>query len=236
MKGKEKTLVKDPSFSFERYNDGIHMTGRICLSIGLIMLLGAPFLIAELTGAEIIWDGFGSSVFKVLLVYIPSCIAEYLIYVPLLGAGACYLAFITGNITNLKLPCAFNARELTHAEVGSPESEIISTLSVAVSSLVTMLVIFIGVLLLIPLTPILENPVIKPAFDNVLPALFGSLGLQYFSKSWKLSAFPIFLMSMLCIFVPSLIRQTSTMLILIGGLSIGLGFLMWRKGKLPEEN
>ena len=228
---KEKDLV----FSFERYNDDMHMTGRICLSIGLIMLLAAPFLIAELTGAEIIWDGFGSSIFKVLLVYIPSCIAEYLIYVPLLGAGACYLAFLTGNITNLKLPCAFSSRDMAHAEVGSPESEIISTLSVAVSSLVTMLVIFIGVLCLIPLTPILENPTLKPAFDNVLPALFGSLGIQYFSKSWKLSAFPVVLMSMLCCFMPSLIRNTSTMLIAIGGISIGLAFLMWRKGALPEE-
>ena len=221
---------------FENYNNGIHTLGRVCLSIGLVMLLAAPFVIAHFTGASIIWDGFGSSIFKVLLVYIPSCIAEYLIYVPLLGAGACYLSFITGNITNLKLPCAFNAREMSHAEVGSPESEIISTLSVAVSSLVTMLVIFVGVLCLIPLTPILENPTLKPAFDNVLPALFGSLGLQYFSKSWKLSGIPLFLMSVLCICIPSLIGQTSTMLIVIGGISIGLGFLMWKKGMLPEEN
>ena len=227
---------RNNEFSFERYNDGIHTLGRICLSIGLVMLLAAPFVIAKLTGATIIWDGFGSSLFKVLLVYIPSCIAEYLIYVPLLGAGACYLSFITGNITNLKLPCAFNAREMTHAEVGSPESEIISTLSVAVSSLVTMLVIFIGVLCLIPLTPILENPTLKPAFDNVLPALFGSLGLQYFSKSWKLSVIPLFLMSVLCVCIPFLIGQTSTMLIVIGGIAIGLGYLMWRKGILPEEN
>ena len=224
--------MKHKEISNEDYVENLHLTGRICLSIALLMLIAAPFVVARLAGASINWQGFWPALVKVLIVYIPSCVVEFLIYVPLLGAGACYLAFITGNITNLKLPCAFNSREMSGAEVGSAESEIISTLSVAVSSLITMLVIFLGVLLLIPLTPVLENPIVKPAFDNVLPALFGALGMQYFSKSLKLSVFPLFLMSMLCILVPSLINQTSTMLIVIGGLSIGLSYVMFKKGWL----
>ncbi len=136
--------MKDNKFSYEDYVESMHLTGRICLSIALLMLIAAPFVIARLTGASINWQGFWPALVKVLIVYIPSCVVEFLIYVPLLGAGACYLAFITGNITNLKLPCAFNSREIAGAEVGSAQSEIISTLSVAVSSLVTMLVIFFG--------------------------------------------------------------------------------------------
>lgn len=46
-----------------------------------------------------------------------------------------------------------------------------------------MLVIFAGVLLLVPLTPVLENPVLTPAFDTVVPALFGALGLKYFKRA-----------------------------------------------------
>lgn len=220
------------NFDFERYESDIHLTGRICLSIGLVMLLGAPFLIAHLTGSEVMWSAFWPALVKVLIVYVPSCVVEFLIYVPLLGAGACYLAFITGNITNLKLPCAFNSREIAKSEVGSAEDAIITTLSVATSSLVTMLVIFIGVLAIIPLAPILENPIVKPAFDNVVPALFGALGLQYFAKSLKLAVFPLFLMSMLCILIPSLISQTSTMLIVIGGITIFVSYIMYRKGIL----
>ncbi|MBO8469953.1 MAG: hypothetical protein IAA72_09245 [Spirochaetes bacterium] len=219
-------------FDFEEYNNSIHRDGRILMTIALALLIAVPFIIALITGAHINWKDFWPALIKVLIIYVPSSAAEFLIYVPLLGAGACYLAFITGNLTNLKIPCAFNAREIAGAEAGTPENEIISTLSVATSALVTMVVIFIGVLLLIPLTPLLNNPVIKPAFDNVLPALFGALGMQYYMKSLKLSVLPLLLMSVLCILIPSLIAQTSTMIIVIGAFSIALSYLMYRKNWL----
>ena len=219
-------------FDFEEYNNSIHRDGRILMTIALALLIAVPFIIALITGAHINWKHFSPALLKVLIIYVPSSAAEFLIYVPLLGAGACYLAFITGNLTNLKIPCAFNAREIAGAEAGTPENEIISTLSVATSALVTMVVIFIGVLLLIPLTPLLNNPVIKPAFDNVLPALFGALGMQYYIKSLKLSVLPLLLMSVLCILIPSLIAQTSTMIIVIGAFSIALSYLMYRKNWL----
>lgn len=219
-------------FDFEEYNNSIHRDGRILMTSALALLIAVPFIIALITGAHINWKDFWPALIKVLIIYVPSSAAEFLIYVPLLGAGACYLAFITGNLTNLKIPCAFNAREIAGAEAGTPENEIISTLSVATSALVTMVVIFIGVLLLIPLTPLLNNPVIKPAFDNVLPALFGALGMQYYIKSLKLSVLPLLLMSVLCILIPSLIAQTSTMIIVIGAFSIALSYLMYRKNWL----
>lgn len=224
--------MKDEIFNYEDYNNSIHRVGRIGLSIGILLLLSAPFVFAALTGAHIEWNAFAKAIIPVLVIYIPSCVVEYLIYVPLLGPGASYLAFITGNITNLKLPCAFSARDIAHAEVGSKENEIISTLSVATSSLVTMVVIFIGVLLLIPLTPLLQNTVIKPAFDNVLPALFGALGFQYFRKSLKITVFPLSFMVLLCIIIPSMINSTSFLLIACGGMAIALAYLFYRKNWL----
>lgn len=226
--------IKENSFSYEDYTASIHRTGRLGLSIALLMLLAAPFVFSAITGASIQWSGFLKASAAVCIIYIPSCIVEYLIYVPLLGPGASYLAFITGNITNLKLPCAFNARESAHTEVGSPENEIISTLSVATSSLVTMLVIFVGVLALIPLTPILSSPTLKPAFDNVLPALFGALGYQYFSKSLKLTAIPLAFMTLLCVIIPSMVDSTSFLIIACGGIAIAAGFVFFKKGWIKE--
>ena len=219
-------------FDFEEYNNSIHRDGRILMTIALTLLIAVPFIIALITGAHINWKDFWPALIKVLIIYVPSSAAEFLIYVPLLGAGACYLAFITGNLTNLKIPCAFNAREIAGAEAGTRENEIISTLSGATSALVTLVVLCSGVLLLIPLTPLLNNPVIKPAFDNVLPALFGALGMQYYMKSLKISVLPLLLMSVLCILIPSLIAQTSTMIIVIGAFSIALSYLMYRKNWL----
>lgn len=220
------------TFDFKKYNDSIHKIGRICMSIALTMLLFAPFLLAKLTGGQIEYKAFFKAIIPILLIYIPSCIVEYLIYVPLLGSGASYLAFITGNITNLKLPCAFSAREIAKAEVGSKENEIISTLSIAASSLITMAVIFLGVVLLIPLTPILKNPVLQPAFSNILPALFGALSYQYFKKSLKITIVPLAFMIIISSLIPSLINSTSFLLIACGALAIGYSYILYKNNKL----
>ena len=94
------------------------------------------------------------------------------------------------------------------------------------------IVIAVGVVLMVPLQPVLQNPVLLPAFNNVVPALFGALGLKYFIKSPQIAVVPLVLMSALYIFVPSLISQTSLMLLPSGALALGLGFLLFKKGKL----
>ncbi len=174
----------------EEFNRGQHRLGRIMLILAVILLLAVPFLMGAIYGTFPDLKGFISGFIKVGVVYIPVGIVEFLVYAPMLGNGGSYLTFLTGNVTNLKIPCAMNARDIAKTEVGTAENEIISTLSVASSSIVTMLVIFAGVLLLVPLTPVLENPVLTPAFDTVVPALFGALGLKYFRKSMKIADYP----------------------------------------------
>ncbi len=222
-------------FDYTEFEKSVHRSGIIMNSIGLGLLFAVPFIFSAILKTSINWTGWSKGLIRVGVTYLPICIVEFLIYVPILGAGASYLSFITGNIINMKLPCAYSAREIAGTSAGTKEDSVITTLSVATSSLVTMLVIFIGVLLLIPLTPILQNPTLKPAFDNLLPALFGALGCQYFSKSWKLTAAPVLFMTALCILVPSLISQTTVMMIVIGALSIAISFFMYKKGMLEEE-
>ena len=224
------------SFDYSEYEKSIHRDGRIMNAIGITLLLSIPFIFSLILGAHIEWKGYFFGVLKLSATYLPICVVEFLVYVPILGAGASYLSFITGNIINMKLPCAYNSREIAETVAGTPEDGIVTTLSVAVSSLVTMVVIFIGVMLLIPLTPILQNPTLKPAFDNLLPALFGALAAQYFTKSWKITVVPLLLMTVLCIAVPSLVKQTTVMMILIGAMAIGIAFLLYKKGMLEEKN
>ena len=219
---------------FERYNAGIHREGRLWLLVNLIVLLAVPFAMGMVLHAMPDMNSFIRGFFNVAIIYYPTSLVEYLIYVPMLGSGASYLSFITGNLSNLKIPCAVNAREMADARVGTPENEIISTLSVATSSLVTVVVLALGVLLLVPLQPVLSNPVLTPAFDNVVPALFGALGLKYFIKGKKFAAIPLVLSSAVCILVPSLIGQTSVLLIVIGALTIAVSFVFYKKGALDE--
>ena len=159
---------------FDTYNNNTHRIGRICVILILLILLAAPFAMGLVVGAAPDLKAFAMGFMSIAVIYIPSCIVEFLIYTPMLGAGGSYLAFITGNLINMKIPCAVNAREMTGAKVGTPENEIISTLSIATSSLVTTLVIAVGVLLIIPLQPILSSPALQPAFNNVIAALFGA--------------------------------------------------------------
>ncbi|HPX28347.1 MAG TPA: hypothetical protein PK909_02125 [Sphaerochaeta sp.] len=220
------------SFDYEQYDNSIHRLGRITNTIGILSLLTLPLVFSVVLGTSLSWSGFAKGLLRVSITYLPICIVEFLIYVPILGSGGSYLSFITGNIINMKLPCAYNAREIAKTQAGTPEDSIITTLAVGVSSLVTMLVIFIGVLLLIPLTPVLNNPTLRPAFDNLLPALFGALGAQYFFKSWKISAVPLILMIGLSIAIPALIAQTTVMMILIGGIAIAITYFFHKKGAL----
>lgn len=217
---------------FTKFNNQLHILGRITLGIGVILMLAAPFVIGVLLDAAPNLNGFLKGIARVAVIYVPVGIVEFLVYAPMLGAGGSYLSFITGNVTNLKIPCAMNARDIAKTEVGTPENEIISTLSVATSSLVTMLVLFVGVLLLVPLRPILENPVLTPAFDTVVPALFGALGLKYFSKAPKIAIVPLASMTLLCVLVPAAIPQTSILLIPVGGLALGIGYLLYKKGRI----
>ena len=223
MTGTEKIEI------FEKYNNRTHVLGRIVCTITLVMLLGAPFVMGMHLGAMPNLPAAGKAFLAVGIVWFVSCIAEYLVYTPMLGAGGGYLAFITGNLINMKIPCAVNARDIVGAKTGTPENEIISTLSIATASLVTILVLALGVALLIPLQPVLQDPALQPAFDNVVPALFGAMAYKYFRNNLKIALIPLAVMSLLFIFVPGLISSTSFMILPSGAIAIGIAYLLYRR-------
>ena len=214
---------------FEKYGNRTHVLGRTVCSITLVLLLGAPFVMGMHLGAMPNLPAAGKAFLAVGIVWFVSCIADYLVYTPMLGAGGGYLAFITGNLINMKIPCAVNARDIVGAKTGTPENEIISTLSIATASLVTILVLAVGVALLIPLQPVLQDPALQPAFDNVVPALFGAMAYKYFRNNLKIALIPLAVMSLLFIFVPGLISSTSFMILPSGAIAIGIAFLLYRR-------
>ena len=217
---------------FEDFNKGLHRIGKLTMLLGIIALVSVPFIVAAIFGVSIDGKGFLGGIAKVAIVYIPVAIVEFLVYAPMLGAGGSYISFITGNVTNMKIPCVMNSKDIAGTESGTPEHEIVSTISVATSAITTTLLIVAGVILLVPLQPILQTPELLPAFNNVVPALFGALGLKYFIKSPKIAVIPLLLMSALCILVPAAIGQTSLLLIPSGGLALAIGFILFKKGKI----
>ena len=224
--------MSEKELFFKQFNDGLHRLGRIMLLLAVILLLSVPFVVGAVNGVAPDLGGFLAGFAKVGLIYIPVAIVEFLVYTPMLGVGGSYLSFLTGNVTNMKIPCVMNAKDIAGTEAGTPEHEIVSTIAVATSAMVTTLVIVAGIILLAPLQPVLQSETLLPAFNNVVPALFGALGLKYFAKSPKIAVIPLLLMSLLCIFVPAAIGQTSLLLIPSGGLALAIGFWLFKKDKL----
>ena len=214
---------------YEKYLKSTHRLGRAVSVLTLVLLLGAPFVIGAVLGAMPDMQAAAKGFLSVGLVWTVSSVVEFLVYTPMLGAGGSYLAFITGNLINMKIPCAVNAKELVDAKTGTAENEVISTLSIAASSLVTILVLAVGVLLMIPLQPVLQSPALQPAFANVVPALFGAMAYKYFRKSPMLSLVPLTVMTVLFTLVPSLTSSTSLMIIPSGALAIALAYIKYRR-------
>ena len=214
------------------YIDSVHRDGRIWNLSMVVILLLFPISVSILFRAPIDWRGFMLGMLSTAPMYWAVGVIETFTYVPMLGAGGSYLAFVTGNITNLKAPAAMNALELMGADVKTEEGEIISTIAIAVSSIVTTLIIVLGVVLIVPLTPVLNSPVLAPAFDQILPALFGGLGVVYIARNWKIAVAPVVLMLALFILIPGLGSYVG-ILVPVGVLvALGAARLLYKKGVL----
>ncbi len=214
------------------YQDSVHLYGRVWTATAIFLLLMVPTSICVRYNA---WPE-AQYVLKGLLgvapIYWTVCIIEVLTYAPMLGTGGTYLSFVTGNLTNLKVPCALNAMEAAGVKATSEEGEVISTIAIAASSIVTTLVIAAGVLMLGYLQPILESPALAPAFANILPALFGGLGVVYISKNPKIALAPLAFMVILFLLAPSLSSSVG-ILVPVGALiAIGVSRVLYKKNML----
>ena len=213
--------------------DSVHRDGTIWNIGVMILLMAFPLTVAAIFGTSPDWKALLVGLLSTAPMYWAVGVIETITFVPMLGAGGSYLGFVTGNISNLKLPCAINALEQNEVSANSEEGEIISTIAIATSSIVTTIIIIIGVILIVPLSPILEAPVLEPAFAQMLPALFGGLGVAFVSKNWKIAIAPVVLMLILFIFVPALNAGTVGIMVPVSVLfTIGVSRILYKRGVL----
>ena len=204
--------------------------GKIWVWTAVVVVLMVPVAVCVRYDA---WPSL-TAVLKGLLgvapIYWTVGVIEVITYTPMLGTAGTYLAFVTGNLTSLKAPSALTAMENAEVKANTEEGEIISTIAFAISAIVTTIVLALGVCLLTAIAPILNSPTLKPAFDNILPALFGGLAVVYVSKNWKLAIVPLIFMVVLFTAVPSLASSVGV-LVPVGVLvALGAGRVMYNKG------
>lgn len=204
--------------------------GKIWIWSAAVIVMMVPIVICLKYNA---WPE-ATAVLKGLLgvapIYWTVGVIEVITYTPMLGTGGTYLAFVTGNLTSLKAPSALSAMENAEVKPGSEEGEVISTIAIATCSIVTTIIIVIGVCALTVIAPILDSPVLVPAFDNILPALFGGLAVVYVSKNWKLALAPLIFMVVLFLAVPSLAGSVGVLVPVGVLIALGAARVMYKKG------
>lgn len=215
------------------YIDSMHTQGKIWTVLALLALFSVP-IIFSIFGGEKLFSAFPqwSVLLKVLVSLIPvywlTAIVEVITYTPMLGAGGTYLSFVTGNITNLKLPCALSAMDRANVKANSEEGEIISTIAIGASAITTTVILAVGVLVFSPFLGYITDPesILRPAFVYVVPALFGALGASYFAKHWRISIFPILVGIIVYVIVPTFAVGTMIFVTIVA--SVGGALAMWK--------
>ena len=214
------------------YTKNIHKSGRIWYLAVYACIYLFPIVTSIYFNAWPTWQMFLSAAIGVIPTYWAVGIVEAFTYMPMLGAGGSYLGFITGNMVNLKVPVAVNAMEALDVKQGTEEGDVISTIAIAVSSIVTVIIIAVFVILMVPLTPIFSNPILTPAFDNVVASLFGGMMVAYIAKCPKVAVPIIVFGAVLFIAVPSLASIYPMILPVIALMAIGLARILYKKGKI----
>ena len=185
------------------YMEKVHTWGRVSCLASLVFFVCIPLAISihfdVWPSASVVGKGLAS-----LIIFFITGIIEVVAYSPMLGAGGTYLSFVSGNIMNLKMPCALNAMENAKVKANTEEGEIITTIAICASTITTTIIIAVFVLIF-ALNPefseIMSSDTFAPAFQQVTYTIFGSLAATYFIKHWKISIFPIAAVTVLLFFV-----------------------------------
>ncbi len=225
----------------KKYIDSIHRLGRIGSFIAVCFMMGIPAVMCTVYDA---WPSLATVIQAgggLLAMFVPSATAEVISYAPILGSAS-YLTFITGNVMNLKLPVAISAQQIAGVESNTPESDAISTMAIALSSLETIAIIAVGVLLLKPLQPVLSLPAVSTATSYMVPALFGGLVLGIFKQSGKtriknknlIAVLPVVLVSAGLIMYPALKSYQGFVLLGMIPLTVLWAYILWKKGVVKQ--
>lgn len=173
------------------FDASIHRFGRVTGLIAFSLMLMFPVFVSIVFGITPDFTLLWQSVILISLVMAAFTFTELVAYQPIIGTGGLYISYLTGNVSNLKIPCAVTSLSGAGIKQGTPEGDVVSMIAVGVSSLVSMVIILIGIVLIVPLTPILTSEALEPAFKNIMPALYGGLAGSWMVFYWKQSITPL---------------------------------------------
>lgn len=230
-------MAKQQGYMLSDYDKMTHRVGRIWTVAALLVLIAVPLLfclIYDVTPeTESLWKG----ALAIVPMYWAIGLIEVFNYSPMIGSGGTYLAFVTGNLANMKVPAAQVAMNKAGISAASEQGEVLSTIAVAVSSIVTTLILLVGLVLVIPITNLINaDPLLTSVFDltngYVIPALFGALGVVFIAKSWRLAVVPTILMVLAFVLIPKSFEYSGIFIPVMSVLAVVIARLMYKKNMI----
>ncbi len=218
-------MQKNLNYDFDK---SIHRFGAWSSLVIYVMMMGIPILISYMCGYFPDFSALASPLTTLLILMLAAQACELVAFPPMFGPGALYMCYVTGNVTQLKIPSLLAALKATNIETGTQEASAIAMVSVGVSSITTMVIIALGLIFMLPLTPVLQSPELKPVFDNVVPALYGALlGVRILSSPKdSVISFVICIVGMHALNIPQ-----SFMMLICMAIMIAKGKLSYDKTK-----
>lgn len=171
-------------FYKDEYMPQINKIGKITGYLGVLVAFTPALVLAIIYGIipkpAALLTAFisGASAFGVLW------FVEPISYFPVVGPAGTYMAFLSGNISNMRIPCASMAQVAAEVEPGTEKGSVVATLGMAVSIIINVSVLTIGAILGTSVLAMLPDS-IKAALNYLLPALFGALIVQFGIKMIK---------------------------------------------------
>lgn len=219
------------------YNAMTHRLGRIWTAVALALIIAVPVLFCLIYGITPEWASMLKGAIAIVPMYWAIGLIEVFNYSPLIGSGGTYLAFVTGNLLNMKVPAAKVALNKAGVSAASEEGEVLSTIAVAVSTIVTDLILIVGLVLVIPISNWIDSdPVLSSVFNltdgYVVPALFGALGVVFISKSWKIAVAPLVLMILVFLLMPSVYAISGIFIPVMSVLAVLMARYMYKKNMI----
>ena len=227
-------MTKKQGLMLSEYDEQTHRIGRIWTAFALLMIVAVPLLFCLIYGVIPEWTSLWKGTVAIVPMYWAIGIIEVFNYSPMIGSGGTYLAFVTGNLANMKVPAAQVTMNKVGVSATSEEGEVLSTIAVAVSSIVTTLILLVGLVLVIPITNLINaDPLLNQVFSltdgYVIPALFGALGVVFISKSWRLAVIPTLLIVALFVLVPASFAAAGILIPVMSILAVLIARLMYKK-------
>lgn len=210
-------MSKVKSIYNEEYLPFMIRYGRLTLSLGIIAALVPGIILSFGFGIMPPISALLASTMAIVSMSAPNYIIEPVSYSPILGIPGTYMSFLSGNISNMRLPCSIASQKAAEVESGTEEGSIISTIGIAVSILVNISILTIGVILGGSVLSKIPAEVVEK-LNLILPALFGSVFGQVFLQDKKLGLVAI-VISVLTIILSKqgIIPQSLVVLICVFG-------------------